>query len=520
MRTLGFLVLLCLIFGTGYRLWPVFAGMPTLANFFITEDGYLMLTVARNMAIGNGMSVSDGTIPTNGVQPLIAFFFAVPYWITGGDKVTSLIGIHLIHTATALGCVFAIRALAARMLAPHYAASHWPWVVALSWFLGPVLLRHSMNGLETSLITLAAVLTLLIFARVLDGEDGLRNRLWLGVACGLAVLARNDAVFLVAAIFLTWAVWDLAVARQSFGRMAARLVPPGLLSIAVAAPWLLNNLLRFGSIVPVSGTAQSLDIPLGANLPLLPVKLFETAFPMLPIPGGLETMPLVGAICGASIAAVIGIALWRIAAEGTPVTRALALAFFAYAAALSCYYGLLFGAPHFLSRYLAPTAPFLILAALIAALETGRLLRLGPVLGWAYTGIGAVLILGLLMRALLPGVTLQGHEQVVEWTRENLPEDTWAGAVQTGTLGYWHDRTLNLDGKVNPEALTARRMQGSVLDYVVRSKIDVIVDWAGVGIWITQPVEGGTFGDTFDLVLQDQDRDLSVMVRRIPRGGS
>ena len=53
--------------------------MPALANFFITEDGYLMLTVARNMALGEGMSVSNGTIPTNGIQPMIGVFFAVPY---------------------------------------------------------------------------------------------------------------------------------------------------------------------------------------------------------------------------------------------------------------------------------------------------------------------------------------------------------------------------------------------------------------------------------------------------------
>ena len=108
----------------------------------MTEDGYLMLTVARNMAIGLGMSVSDGTIPTNGVQPMSTILFTVPYLWTGGDKVFSLIGIHLILAAVAMAVAFAIRSLAARVLRDQKARGLLPWVVASLWFLGPVLLRH------------------------------------------------------------------------------------------------------------------------------------------------------------------------------------------------------------------------------------------------------------------------------------------------------------------------------------------------------------------------------------------
>ena len=42
-----------------------------------TEDGYLMLTIARNMALGNGMSTADGELPTNGTQPL-----ATTIWVS------------------------------------------------------------------------------------------------------------------------------------------------------------------------------------------------------------------------------------------------------------------------------------------------------------------------------------------------------------------------------------------------------------------------------------------------------
>lgn len=513
-------VVALVLFGVFYRLWPAVAGMPALTNFFLTEDGYLMLTVARNMAIGSGMTVSDGTIPTNGVQPLATFLFTIPYVVSGGDKESSLIGIHVISAVVALGGFFLVRSFAARMLAPHSASPVWPWVAALLWFLAPHLLRHSMNGLETALYTVAVLLVLLSFARVLEmGSSATTStRLGVGALCGVAVLARNDAVFLVTAVFLIWAGWELFVQKTPFGKMVARLVPPGLLSVAVAAPWLINNQVNFGSIVPISGTAQSLDAEFGQNAALLPTKIFEYIFPMFPVPSSMETLPWVMAFTGGAAAITLAIFLWTVARHGSPVSRAMTLVYLLHGVAIASYYGLFFGAAHFMSRYHAPLAPLLIVAGFVASLSLGRWILRSDVLAWAYSVVGIVLSVGLLLRALLPGVTVQGHEQVVAWVADNVPEDAWVAAVQTGTLGYWHDRTLNLDGKVNPAALEARKREGSVLSYVLDSDIDYIVDWAGVGNWVNTPRAQETgFADAFELVLQDFDKDLSVMRRVTPR---
>ena len=35
----------------------------------------------------------------------------------------------------------------------------------------------------------------------------------------------------------------------------------------------------------------------------------------------------------------------------------------------------------------------------------------------------------------------------VRWVDANVPDDVWVGARQTGTLGFFHDRTLGLDGQ-------------------------------------------------------------------------
>ena len=88
--SIGWLLLLFAV-GVVSRVLPLFDFDGRLLQQFPTEDGYLMLTVARNMAIDLGMSTSDGTIPTNGVQPFTTFVWALGYWLTGGSKVAGVV---------------------------------------------------------------------------------------------------------------------------------------------------------------------------------------------------------------------------------------------------------------------------------------------------------------------------------------------------------------------------------------------------------------------------------------------
>ena len=490
-RAIPIFVAVVLVFGTAYRVWPVIVGQPALSEFFITEDGYLMLTDARNLAGGLGMSVSEGTIATNGVQPLQAIVFALFYQLADGDKTGGLVYVHLFHASISVLTFFATHRFAARFFAANPANALLPWAIAALWFLSPLLVRHSMNALETGLYTLMVLLAAMQFMRMIErGPDSsLLARLGFGVLCGLVFLSRNDAVFLLASIFAVWAVVEVFVWRQSIVAMVTRLLPPGLMSIVVSLPWLINNQINFGSIIPVSGPAQSLNVEFGRNASLLPSKLFETAMPMFPVPGSMERSSIVVAVCLVTLVVVLALFLWRTFLKADLGVKAAVSSYFLFGCALAAYYGLWFGAAHFLSRYLAPLAPILILAAMVAALAIGRIImRQKPdLVANIYAGLGIAISSALLLRALLPGVTEQGHAQVVAWVDQNVPQEVWVGAVQTGTLGYWHDRTINLDGKVNPAALAARREIGHVLEYVVESEIDYIVDWYGVGKWAEEP---------------------------------
>ncbi len=508
-------LLLSMIGGLLYRLFPIVTGQPALSEFFMTEDGYLLLTVARNMAIGEGMSVSDGTIVTNGVQPLVTFLFTLPYLATGGAKVASLIGIHLIAAGIALAGAFALRAFAARVLAPQDDNPIWPWLAAALWFTGPLLVLHTMNGLETGLYTLMILLTLGQFARVLDmgPAAGAGPRLMLGALCGLTFLARNDAVFLVTALFFLWGFYEWLGLRIRFGTVLARVVPAGLVSLLIAAPWLINNKLNFGSIVPISGSAQSVDAQFGQNAVLLPAKIFEDLFPMLPVPEGIERSAPVVALLTVLVLAVLGWFLVRCWRRGGSI-RVVVAVYLLHGLALAGYYGFTFGAAHFLGRYLAPLAPLMIVAAVSVLLDLAHALG-GPRREEdlaAGAGLAALLLSGaLLVRLLLPGQHVHEHFQVVRWVEDNVPDSTWVGAVQTGTLGYWHDRTINLDGKVNPAALAAREQTGNVLSYVVDSPIDYLADWPGI-LGFTQ-LGNPEFDAAFEVVVDDRAARLGVLKR-------
>ena len=108
------------------------------------------------------------------------------------------------------------------------------------------------------------------------------------------------------------------------------------------------------------------------------------------------------------------------------------------------------------------------------------------------------------------------HKQVVDWVQTNVPAQVWVGAVQTGTLGYFHNRTINLDGKVNPEALRVLLREGHILNYVLDSKIDYIADWVGMADWVN--IKGSPrFGREFEVAVKNESLNLAVLRRVEPR---
>ncbi|MEO1658418.1 MAG: hypothetical protein AAFR65_11910 [Pseudomonadota bacterium] len=518
MKTVAIALGAIALYGVVLRLLPLFQGAEAIAFRFVSEDGYLLLTVSRNLAIGEGMSVSEGTIATNGVQPLITFVFTLPFLASGGDKIGGLVGVGLIMVAISAAGGWAVYRFVRQTLAVQSELWVWPALAAVVWFVALPTVAHSMNALETGLYTALAATTFTYFGSLMNrgGVYTRRDQVILGSLCGLCFLARIDGAFLVTAIFATRFLVMQFTRQLNFKDAVLEALPPGFLSLAFAAPWLIHNQLRFGSIMPISGPAQSLNSTFGGNLHLLPAKIYEQIFVFLPIPNSIETKALAILFCMMMVLAVLVPFYWLQFKNSSPM-RWAAVAYGLFGLALMAYYGLFFGAPYFLPRYTFPLSP-LGVAALVSVL-LWAVTHLPKFETWLKVGAAAgALAIALVLtsqRYVLSPVS-HDHRQVVRWVDQNVYDETWVAAVQTGTLGFWHDRTINLDGKVNPAALQARIDEGHVLNYVTASDIDVLADWRGIATWPQADIKDGAeaFGDAFDVLIADQEKNLGVQIRR------
>jgi len=522
-RPLVFCCVLLILAGLAARLSPLADIDGRLFWQYMTEDGYLMQTIARNMAIGLGMSTSEGTIPTNGVQPLATFLFAGLHLMAGGSKSGGIILVTLFSTLVAVASAW----LGFRVAMQVYAGLAYRRALALItsslWFAAPQIVAHSMNGLETGVYHLAILCTLNFYLIATAGNAepfSWQRRLLFGVLLGITFLARNDAVFLIAALLLA----HLFVGRHTGGGYLHRLqdcVSAGLCSMVVALPWLVYNFKLFGSIVPISGTAQSHNAGLGQNLAYIPANLFENTFLFAPIPRALETTTPV--IAAALVCVVLTVAaFWLLMARTTLATRRFCTTGLVFGAGIVVYYGVFFGAAHFIPRYTSPLSLFLWPAAVIAAyMLICGLFRASTATHRSLTAIAALLLVaaGAFAWSDFANGRSHLHKQVVQWVVKNVPDRQWVGAVQTGTLGYFHDRTINLDGKVNPDALRAKLKDGHVINYLLVSKIDYVVDWVGGAGWVDDG-KYPEFSNQFEVAVRDKKLNLSVLRRVNQNGGN
>ncbi|HEY8122975.1 MAG TPA: hypothetical protein VII78_16760 [Myxococcota bacterium] len=495
--------------GFGVRLVDVLTGDERLFQHWPTEDGYLMLTVARNLALGLGMSTAEGTLPTNGVQPLATFLWAACFALVGGDKAAGVRLVLLLSTALAAVGGFAVFRLAQRILAGRPNAQAHALLAGALWFAAPQIVQASMNCLETGLMLAVTALTANAFAAWAaqpERDLGAARTLGLGLWCGLLFWCRVDSVFLIGAICALRVLSSARAGLAVLGRRIGEAAGIGFTALIVGAPWMLNNYWKFGSIVPISGSAEGSGVELAQNLPNVAAKLLELITITGLVPRALEDRPLVIAVCATAV--LVWIALMaRFVRGASAALRAVAALFAIQAALLVAYYGVVFGAGYFLARYFTPLSiPATILGVAWLGERATRSAR------WRSLAVAALLVACALALALhvrdYRGALPHQHRQVVTWVEGHVPDDVWVGAVQTGTLGFFHDRTINLDGKVNPEALAAR-LAGRTQEYVVASKIQYLADWAGIAAWADAPAMRGHF----ELIVHDEARNLAVLRR-------
>ena len=514
-------VWLLLVTGLAARLSPLLDVEGRLYWLWMSEDGYLMQTIARNMAIGLGMSTAHGTMPTNGVQPLATFLYAGLHALAGGSKLLAIGYVTVFATAVSAAAAWVFWRLGRSVLRDLPFARDIALLAAALWFASPLVVGHSMNGLETGLYYLAITITLLYyFSLDLSAAAPMQagQRVALGLLLGVTFLARNDAVFFIAAVLAAHLLLGGASAGGGWGRRAGDAVVAGGLSMVVASPWLAYNKLMFGSVVPISGLAESHSAGFGTNLRMIPANLLEASLLYVRIPRVLETAwPVI--VVAVVVLAGLAWAAWSLVGRRSLRGLRFCVITLVFCAGVGGYYGLFFGAAWFVSRYLSALSPLLWLLSLTSAyLLLAGLLRERRTFMTCGAALTSVLLLVAAGLAVLQfrGGRSNGHRQVVDWVQKNVDERQWVGGIQTGTVGYFHDRTINLDGKVNPKALRARIDRGGVYSYVMdETPINYLADWVGIAGWASTASEP-RFGQAFEVVVNDKAANLGVLRRRVP----
>ena len=475
---------------------------------FPTEDGYLMLTVARNLALGLGMSTAAGEIPTNGVQPLATFVYAAGFRAVNGDRVAGVLVAQWLQVALACGAGVLLWRVARRLLGSMPGAESVAVLSAALWFAAPNTVRNSLNCLETGAYALVLIgFCLFALRRLPPGERWPLGACALaGAWIALAFWVRNDAVLLAGAFCAQRLIAGWRGAGIDLRGALVETVTIGGSATALALPWVVHNWLRFGYAMPISGVAESAGSRFGENLPYLPAALAEYLAPPLQIPLAWELRaPVIGLsllLVGAWLAAA-----WAVRQQASAQARQWLDVFLLWTLALCGFYGLAFGAHHFVNRYVFALSPLLAIGSVAFAARAATALPLGRTLALGAAALATLGAAALNLRGYRGGMEHM-HFQVVEWVADHVPDDTWVAAIQTGTLGFFHDRTLNLDGKVNPRALEAR-LAGRTQEYVLESPVEYLVDWTGIAAW----AKGTALEGRFEIIELDAQRNLAVLRR-------
>jgi hypothetical protein len=434
------------------------------------DDAFYVFSIARNIAAGHGISV-DGTHLTNGFQPLILLFYTPIFWLCGHDAWLAVRWTFIVNGVIAALCVWAVALLVrSQERTPQTHGLTAPIIAAAIWTFTFEIFTHITNGLETGLSSLLLLIAMTLFANLENDhrtEIKLRWRRWLalGIVLGLAVLARIDAAFFVAIL-----TFVLFVKRRN-----TEAIIVSTTALIASVPWWIFNAVNFGSLMPTSGQAEnSWPLPKWENITEATKTLSNMLSLIFYIPGNFGILGWI-----TSSLTVIGILAF--VCYRTKLINQLQIAFrlrslfpvLLFSIALFMYYVFLFRSPHFIARYLQPLRILwsILVAASISMLWNKKKAR--PV------------VLGIATLGLAFGVERYTDNYFPTHPNFNFYEmGLWANEhptekiamLQSGIASFIAPNVINLDGKVNADALHAHQ-QGRLAAYLRDEHFTYIADW-------------------------------------------
>lgn len=452
-------------------------GLPSLCNYPMAEDGYLVMSVARHVGMGEGITI-DGETATNGFQPLWVFLIAPLFTITGDSRV---LGIRLVIFAQA--CVYALSALLLYLVvSKSFSASRKKFGAVLGVTASAIFVCsydvwvNAFTGMETGLLFLLYLTVLWVLQN--RRRKSIATTVLLGAVAGLLVLTRIDAGFFVVYLGFLLAISDLR--RDSWKSSFVSLLVYGGTCLLVTLPWWIFNLVQFHDLMPISGQATTSKVEFfAANIGLASLAVIRSLVPQVPF---LRWEPWQAGIAHGSALVgqliVVGTVCRAHIRHNAPSQNEIKpLITFATALVLSTitlwlWYGTKSWATWFYPRYFSYLGIFgsLLTAAFIVALSRRSLFL--AICGLVAIGGFHVRSLTYAFQSLPFEGRLHSGAQL-ELVDRNVPSSEVVSAGQTGVLGFFRSHVVNFDGKVNSEALAYR---GRINDYLEERNIRWVCD--------------------------------------------
>ncbi len=520
----------------------------SVLNTPLADDSFYYFSLARNAALGPWPVISGDGAPTSGFQPLWgALTSGLDVAVGGFSADGRIVAAQILGALVSLLAGFLVLDLMLRLGAG--------WAIALlafgAFLLSPQVLKHSLNGMETSLALLAVVGLFRLWATFDPARASRRAALGMGVAGGMAMLARLDLVMLVGVGVVATGV--TRARRSDAGKSWAAVETMGLMGIGVLVPWIAWAAVAAAGgaqPVPEAGSAvRNLTLLLQGLPPLSPVESLRQADVFAPVYAGYVveftsawarqvplllpvTLPLFAllplgaalaastALAGAAAAALI---LW--ARRGPEPLRRLTAMWVAYAVLMTVGYSCVVLGPWFYQRYGAPVAVtfhILLLAAGAAWLEKVRRVRalqMVAALGIAL-GFGALMVEGS-YRWIVSGPSVvpdDGWYRAVATIDRMVPPGARVGVFSAGLVTYYaRQPVLALDGKVSGAARRAMEA-GEMLEYVCREDIEYVVDWEKTVDRLLKQRSAAWPGGTLELMTTVQGGEPNdILVYRLDR---
>lgn len=453
------------------------------------DDPFYSLLIAKNLAHSGTLQINQ--IPTNGFQPLWVFLRAAIEVLFPAASKDSFV---VTTFALQLSLLVAAGALMSRWYREFTGDSdRAAGLLCAALFISlPGTYLAFVNPLETLLYLDLVLLSLLVYSRSRDNVRTLWPACLWGIVCGAAFLARND--FLL--IFCVCAV-DFMAQRPSRQRVAWIAVATVAL-LAIGGPWLVHNKTVYGDFMPISGRASTFITHDGQ-----PPYLVWSAEKLWSILSGvLGNAQVFGVynIQGGLWPGVGGLVL-TIAAFRRPGLRLRGVALSTGITFLAVYW-LAIGSKYDTSRYLFPLVAFSIPAVTAFLCRERRPLEVLPSLRLA----GVVLLCAALslMNSWAKHVSWQPFTTLVALARELESSDEFRhkriGAFNSGALSWFHENTVNLDGKVDARAYRALT-SGTFAQHVDSLELDYFADninylaiwYQGSATWRSIPARSGNF---------------------------